>query len=114
MRRKGSLDAIEDEAVLDDAGLRALLRELATPEQWQSYEAESDLDFAYGIPGVARFRANYFAQENGAGAVFRIIPEEIRRSRTWGCRRRSASSRTSTAPCCDGPTGRASRPRSPR
>jgi twitching motility protein PilT len=77
MRRKGSLDAIEGEAVLDDAGLRALLREIATPEQWQSFEAQCDLDFAYGIPGVARFRANYFAQENGAAAVFRIIPEEI-------------------------------------
>jgi twitching motility protein PilT len=77
MRRKGSLDAIEGEAALDDAGLRALLREIATPEQWQAFEAQRDLDFAYGIPGVARFRANYFTQENGAGAVFRIIPEEI-------------------------------------
>jgi twitching motility protein PilT len=36
-----------------------------------------DLDFAHALPGVARFRANYFTQENGAGAVFRIIPEEI-------------------------------------
>jgi twitching motility protein PilT len=77
MRRKGSLDAIEGEAPLDDAGLRALLQEIATPEQWQAYERQCDLDFAYGIPGVARFRANYFAQQNGAGAVFRIIPEEI-------------------------------------
>jgi len=77
MRRKGSLDPIEGEPVLDDAAVRALLREIATPEQWQSYERQCDLDFAYGIPGVARFRANYFAQENGAGAVFRIIPEEI-------------------------------------
>jgi twitching motility protein PilT len=29
------------------------------------------------LEGVARFRANYFMQENGAGAVFRIIPEDI-------------------------------------
>ncbi|MEB2344888.1 MAG: type IV pilus twitching motility protein PilT [Deltaproteobacteria bacterium] len=77
MRRKGSLDPIEGAAPLDDAGVRALLREIATPAQWESYEQQNDLDFAYGIPGVARFRANYFAHENGAGAVFRIIPEEI-------------------------------------
>jgi len=77
MRRKGSLDAIEGEALLDDAGVRALLREIASPDQWQAFEQQCDLDFAYGIPGVARFRANYFVQENGAGAVFRIIPEEI-------------------------------------
>ena len=77
MRRKGSLTPLDGEAVLDDAAVQALLREIATPEQWQSYQQEHDLDFAYGIPGVARFRANYFAQEHGAGAVFRIIPEEI-------------------------------------
>jgi twitching motility protein PilT len=77
MRRKGSLDPIAGEASLDDRALRALLREIASDEQWSSYETQNDLDFAYGIPGVARFRANYFVQENGAGAVFRIIPEEI-------------------------------------
>jgi len=77
MRRKGSLEPIEGEPPLDDTGVRALLREIAAPEQWQAYERAGDLDFAYGIPGVARFRANYFTQENGAGAVFRIIPEEI-------------------------------------
>ena len=77
MRRKGSLDPVAGEATLDDTSLRALLREITTDEQWRSYEAENDLDFAYGIPGVARFRANFFAQQNGAGAVFRIIPEEI-------------------------------------
>jgi twitching motility protein PilT len=60
MRAKGSLDAIEGQPVLDDAGLRAWLRE-----------------FAYGLPGIARFRANYLVQENGAAAVFRIIPEKI-------------------------------------
>ncbi len=36
-----------------------------------------DLDFAYGLEGFARFRANYLRQEIGAGAVFRIIPETI-------------------------------------
>lgn len=77
MRRKGALTPLDGEPVLDDAAVLALLREITTPEQWQSYQQQHDLDFAYGIPGVARFRANYFAQENGAGAVFRIIPEEI-------------------------------------
>ena len=77
MRRKGSLDPIAGEARLDDSGLRSLLREIASDEQWTSYETQSDLDFAYGIPGVARFRANYFMQKNGVGAVFREIPSTI-------------------------------------
>ena len=77
MRRKGALEPVEGWDVLDDAALRELLREIAESDQWARFEDESDLDFAYGIPGVARFRANYFVQERGAGAVFRVIPEEI-------------------------------------
>ncbi|MEM7413128.1 MAG: type IV pilus twitching motility protein PilT [Myxococcota bacterium] len=77
MRVKGALDVIEGQCELDDAALRAMMQEIATPEQWEEYLRDGDLDFAYGLPGVARFRANYLVQENGAGAVFRIIPEEI-------------------------------------
>jgi twitching motility protein PilT len=77
MRHKGSLDPIAGAAPLTDAGVRALLREIASPEHWRAFEEHGDLDFAYGLAGVARFRANFFVQENGAGAVFRIIPEDI-------------------------------------
>ena len=77
LRVKGNLDPIEGQAPQSDASLRALLREIVSAEQWAEYEAGGDLDFAYGLPGVARFRANYLVQQNGAGAVFRIIPEQI-------------------------------------
>jgi len=76
-RVSGAVQEIDGWPVLDDAQLRQLLQEIAEPAKWQSYLDENDLDFAYGLEGVARFRANYFVQENGAGAVFRIIPEEI-------------------------------------
>src|SRR5258706_9915084 len=77
LRVKGNLDPIEGRPPLTDASLRALLREIVSPEQWAEYEGGGDLDFAYGLPGVAGFRANYLVQQNGAGAVFRIIPEQI-------------------------------------
>ena len=77
IRHHGELKAVPDWAVLTDAALRALLREIASEKQWQQFEQKLDLDFAYGLEGVARFRANYFVQERGAGAVFRIIPERI-------------------------------------
>ena len=77
VRAKGKLAAIEGEERLTDASLRALLEEVASARHWREYITTNDLDFAYGLEGVARFRANYFVQENGAGAVFRIIPEEI-------------------------------------
>lgn len=77
MRVHGELQAVDGWPVLEDAALRKLLREVAADRHWQQYEESSDADFAYGLAGVARFRANYFAQENGAAAVFRIIPEKI-------------------------------------
>jgi len=77
MRRRGSLEPAEGLAPLGDADVRALLREVASPEAWAQYEASSDLDFAYGLDDVGRFRVNYFVQENGAAAVFRLIPAVV-------------------------------------
>jgi twitching motility protein PilT len=77
VRAKGKIREIEGREVLTDAHLRELLQEIASPKHWQEYSEAQDVDFAYGLQGVARYRANYFVQQNGAGAVFRIIPEEI-------------------------------------
>jgi twitching motility protein PilT len=77
IRRHGSLEPVAGWAVLSHEELSELLREIADEKDWEEYEASGDLDFAYGMEGVARFRANFLRQENGAGAVFRIIPEEI-------------------------------------
>ncbi len=77
MRSHGELREIEGWPELTDESLREIIREIATDSNWQSFEKCGDLDFAYGLEGLARFRANYFVQKHGAGAVFRIIPEEI-------------------------------------
>ena len=76
-RCKGALEVIDNWPALTDGQVRQLLQEIVTVDQWDSFGAEGDLDLAYSLPGVARFRGNYFLQRNGAGAVFRIIPEEI-------------------------------------
>ncbi len=77
IRVHGALEPVEGRDALSEAGLRSMLQEIASERHWGDYERDNDLDFAYGLEGVARFRANYFAQEYGPGAVFRIIPEEI-------------------------------------
>jgi len=77
MRSHGELVEVEGWPELTDESLREIVREIATASDWESFEECGDLDFAYGLEGVARFRANYFVQARGAGAVFRIIPEEI-------------------------------------
>lgn len=77
IRVNGELRAVEGAQRLDDAGLRKLMREITSDAQWAVYDEKHDLDFAYGLEGVARFRANFFVQERGAGAVLRMIPEKI-------------------------------------
>src|SRR5215510_14501335 len=77
IRIHGTLVPVEGYDAQSDADVRALLQPLLREDKWEAYERDNDLDFAYGLEGVARFRANYFVQEHGAGAVFRIIPEEI-------------------------------------
>jgi len=57
--------------------LKAILFEILTEKQRTDFEARRDLDFAYAIPGFARFRGNIFMQHKGIGAVFRIIPSRI-------------------------------------
>ncbi len=75
IRSQGHVQAIQGAPDLDQARLESILREIVRVEQWQQFRSTGDLDFAYGLEGVARFRANYFRQETGDGAVFRQISE---------------------------------------
>jgi twitching motility protein PilT len=53
---------------------RRFLNEILRPDQRQRFEEDGELDFAYDLEGVARFRVNLMVQSRGPGAVFRIIP----------------------------------------
>ncbi len=77
MRVRGEIVSAEGWAALDDADVRSLLREIVSDEQWHDFESQLDLDFAYPLAGVGRFRANFLNQQNGVGAVLRLIPAEI-------------------------------------
>ena len=77
LRLHGHLEPVEGCEAPADRTMRALMQELTDAGRWERYLRSHDLDFAYELPGVARFRANYFEQQNGAGAVFRRIPEKI-------------------------------------
>jgi len=57
--------------------LKAILFEILTEKQKAHFEEKKDLDFAYAVEGLARFRGNYMVQHRGVGAVFRIIPSKI-------------------------------------
>jgi len=66
-----------DDPPLTREVLLGMLPELCNQEQWRRFEEEHDLDFAYAIPGYARFRTNYLVQQHGLGAVFRRIPDRM-------------------------------------
>jgi twitching motility protein PilT len=54
-----------------------MLFEICPEDKAKLFEETGDIDFAYEIPGLARYRANFFMQKNGIAAVFRNIPTKI-------------------------------------
>ncbi len=88
-----------------------------TERQRKVFEEELELDFAYAVPGHARFRVNVFQQRDSLGAVMRMIPWEILPLDELGMPDgRSRASPTSSAAWCWSPArpAPASRPRWPR
>ncbi len=76
LRIRGDIERIKYK-VLDDDDLRSMLYEISPEEKVKLFEESGDVDFGYEIPGLARYRANFFMQKNGIGAVFREIPSTI-------------------------------------
>ena len=55
----------------------ALARQIMSPEQWERFEREKDIDFSYAIKDLARFRVNALHQRGSVGMVIRQIPDQI-------------------------------------
>ncbi|WP_122763933.1 type IV pilus twitching motility protein PilT [Pseudomonas viridiflava] len=66
-----------DWPVLSAPQVADLLSPLLNQYQQKDFETSLETDFAFELPGVARFRANVFQQDRGMGAVFRTIPAEV-------------------------------------
>ncbi|UCD79172.1 MAG: type IV pilus twitching motility protein PilT [Desulfobacterales bacterium] len=76
LRIRGEIERVKYK-VLDNDDLRGMLYEIAPEQKIKVFEETGDIDFGYEIPGLARYRANFFMQKNGVGAVFREIPSAI-------------------------------------
>lgn len=76
IRLHGEIERIDYPAFASDT-LKKSLYEIAPDRKIKQFEETGDVDFAYDLPGVSRFRVNFFSQLRGIGAVFRVIPEEI-------------------------------------
>lgn len=73
----GEVIEVDDWDPLDNDDLRDILLEVLDEDQQEHYLNNWDLDHAYAIEGLARFRCNYYFQRTGHGGVFRIIPSKI-------------------------------------
>src|SRR5215472_16385684 len=63
---------------LQPADTKQLIYSVLTDAQKKRFEEALELDFSFGIRGLARFRCNVFNQRGAVGAVYRLIPEKIR------------------------------------
>jgi twitching motility protein PilT len=63
---------------LAPADTKQLVYSVLTDAQKKRFEETLELDFSFGIRGLARFRCNVFNQRGAVGAVYRLIPEKIR------------------------------------
>ena len=77
LRIHGLLRRIEG-AKITSQGLRAVFKEILNEKQFQTLQENLELDFAYAVPGGARFRTNLFFQMRGESAAFRTIPDRVR------------------------------------
>src|SRR6187200_818155 len=63
---------------LGPSDTKALTYSVLTDSQKKRFEESLELDFSFGIKGLARFRCNMFNQRGAVAAVYRLIPEKIR------------------------------------
>jgi twitching motility protein PilT len=76
-RLNGEIEPLRYRTISNEDYVAMIQGIVPEPAYWQRFLANGDLDFAYEIPGLARFRVNLFMQEHGFGAVFRTIPTTI-------------------------------------
>jgi twitching motility protein PilT len=76
LRVHGDMQALPF-AALDSDAIDSLLDSAMSPTQRSEFLQSRELDFAWAVPGLARFRVNAYAQHRGTAAVFRTIPTDV-------------------------------------
>lgn len=76
LRIRGEMERVQYNELENDE-LKAMLYEIAPEDKVKTFEETGDVDFGYEIPGLARYRANFFRQKYGVAAVFREIPSDV-------------------------------------
>src|SRR6266446_6789269 len=78
MRVRGGLIATSQDKRLDHEDVVAMSAAVMSTAQRQKFRDAQEVDLAYSIPGLGRFRCNVFQQRGTVGLVLRVIPMQIR------------------------------------
>jgi twitching motility protein PilT len=78
MRVNGSLVVASEERRLERADTEAIAAGIFSPEQSDKFRQHAEVDMAYSIPGLGRFRCNVFQQRGTVGLILRVIPTRIK------------------------------------
>ena len=84
IRHNGELVQVEEQPILTPPVIQRVMYAALTQKQREKFEENLELDFAYSVPGRARFRVNVYRQRDAMGAAFRIIPFEIKKLEDLG------------------------------
>src|SRR5947208_8831668 len=79
IRVRGKLVPVKTEP-LKPTDLERMLLPVLNHAQKDKFDSQQSVDFGYGVPGVARFRANLYMQRGTVGAVFRRFPIQVQSS----------------------------------
>src|ERR1700720_526896 len=77
-RVDGSLVPLKDGKRLPPEEVSRMAFGIMNDYQKEKFKAQDELDLAYGVPGLGRFRVNVFQQRGTIGVVLRVIPMQIR------------------------------------
>lgn len=77
LRIDGRLTPIETEKRLMSDDTVAMANSIMNPQQKARFNEKNELDMAYAVPGLGRFRVNVFRQRGSVGMVFRMVPSKI-------------------------------------
>jgi twitching motility protein PilT len=77
LRVDGEMAPIAGYAAISAEAMQKMLLPIVPPRNREEFQNTHDSDFAYELPGRARFRVNLFVDLHGMGAVLRVIPSKI-------------------------------------
>ncbi|HEY6010684.1 MAG TPA: ATPase, T2SS/T4P/T4SS family, partial [Nitrospirota bacterium] len=77
LRIDGRLTSLENEKRLTQEEALNTALGIMTPAQKTKFLEKNELDMAYAVPGLGRFRLNVFKQRGSVGMVFRMVPSKI-------------------------------------